>query len=167
LPEGYVTELHEEAQGFMRSIAGMLEHGAALFIDYGFPASEFYHPQRMSGTLVCHAQHRMHDDPLRDPGREDITAHVNFTAMADAAHEAGADIAGYANQARVLMNCGIAKLLSATGAPGSTAYVRASANMLKLVNEHEMGELFKVLAISRGIEIPLLAFSRGDRTHTL
>jgi SAM-dependent MidA family methyltransferase len=167
LPAGYVTEIHEEAQGFMRSMAHMLERGAALFIDYGFPAHEFYHPQRVTGTLVCHARHRMHDKPLLNPGAEDITAHVNFTAMADAAHEAGADIAGYANQARVLMNCGIATLLESAGAPGSMDYVRASANTLKLLNEHEMGELFKVLCISRGLDEPLMAFLHGDRTHAL
>lgn len=166
---GAVLEIHPQADAFVRSLAERLTRGAAFFIDYGFPEAEYYHPQRHQGTLMCHRAHRSDTEPLVEPGSKDITVHVDFTAMALAAQEAGAEVVGYATQARFLMNCGLLEL--AEGAD-----VRARAAAQKLLTEHEMGELYKVLAFSRGVAWPQpgpgaaggpLGFASGDRTHTL
>jgi SAM-dependent MidA family methyltransferase len=157
---GTVTELHAQACAFAATLAERLERGAALFIDYGFPEGEYYHPQRTGGTLMCHRAHRADADPLVDVGDKDITAHVDFTAVALAAQDAGAEVLGYTTQARFLLNCGVLDLLA-------DADARERANAQKLLTEHEMGELFKVLAFGRGIDVALLGFARGDRTHTL
>lgn len=167
LPAGYLTELREEDPAFAATIARLLERGAALFLDYGFPAAELYHPQRIRGTLMCHVRHRAHDDALWHPGLQDITAHVDFSAVARAAIEAGAELAGYTTQARLLMNCGILELLAATGAPGTLPYARATGAMLRLLSESEMGELFKAIAFTRGIAAPLSGFVCGDRAGEL
>ena len=167
MPPGYLTELHEQDPAFVATVIGMLEQGAAIFIDYGFPARELYHPQRTRGSLMCHVRHRAHDDPFWHPGLQDITAHVNFSAIAHAGVDAGAELAGYATQARFLMNCGLMELLAQTGAPGSVPYVQATSAALKLLSEAEMGELFKVIALTRGIDPMLIGFARGDRSREL
>ncbi len=156
----YLTEIHPQAEAFVRTLADRLERGAAFFIDYGFPEAEYYHPQRATGTLMCHQGHRADPDPLADVGRKDITAHVNFTGIAVAAQEAGLATLGYTSQARFLFNCGLMELLA-----GASLADRAAAQ--KLVNEHEMGELFKVLALHKGVFWDALGFRQGDRTHTL
>jgi SAM-dependent MidA family methyltransferase len=157
---GTVTEIHPQAQAFIATLAGTLVRGAAFFIDYGFPEAEYWHPQRHGGTLMCHRAHRSDDDPLADVGEKDITTHVDFTGVALAAQDAGLDVIGYTTQARFLMNCGILELLQG-------ADVRTIANTQKLLTEHEMGELFKVIGLARGIELEPIGFARGDRTHTL
>ena len=119
------------------------------FVDYGFRAAEYYHPQRSEGTLMCHYRHRAHGDPFAWPGLTDITAHVDFTAIAEAGKRAGLHVAGFAAQAPFLMGCGILDALAATGAPESIAYIRAAASVQKLLAPSEMGELFKVLALAR------------------
>jgi SAM-dependent MidA family methyltransferase len=159
----YLTEIHPQAEAFVRTLAERLQRGAAFFLDYGFPEGEYYHPQRHMGTLICHRAHRSDGDPLADLGKKDITAHVNFTGIALAAQEAGVDVIGYTSQGRFLLNSGLLDLARDAGA-------RENAMMQKLVNEHEMGELFKVLAFapaasSAGWEP--LGFSSGDRTHRL
>ncbi|WP_233865087.1 class I SAM-dependent methyltransferase [Paraburkholderia adhaesiva] len=165
--EDYVAETHEAALAFTRTVCTMLVRGAAFFIDYGFPRHEFYHPQRVQGTLMCHYRHRAHDDPFLYPGLQDITAHVEFTGIAQAGVEAGADLLGYTSQARFLMNAGITEVLSELD-PGDVVRFLPAANAVqKLVSESEMGELFKVIAFSRGIDGTLTAFARGDRSHTL
>ena len=157
---GTVTEIHAQAEAFVRSLAERLQRGLALFIDYGFPEAEYYLPQRHGGTLMCHRAHRADSEPLHDVGEKDITAHVNFSGIALAAQDAGLEVLGYTSQGRFLFNAGLAQLLA-------TADARARADALKLVNEHEMGELFKVIALGRGITTPLLGFAAGDRTHRL
>ena len=157
---GTVTEIHPQAQAFVRTLAERLACGAAFFIDYGFPEREYYHPQRSGGTLVCHRAHRVDADPLADVGAKDITAHVDFTGIALAAQDAGFEVAGYTSQARFLVNCGLLEL--AQGAPPRTL---AAVN--RLLAEHEMGELFKVIALVRGARFDPLGFVAGDRTHTL
>jgi SAM-dependent MidA family methyltransferase len=159
-PAGSTIELHAQAEAFMATLAERLVHGAAFFIDYGFPEAEYYHPQRSSGTLMCHRGHRADTDPLVDVGDKDITAHVDFTGVALAAQEAGMDVVGYTSQARFLMNCGLLELLEG-------ADLRTLAHAQKLLTEHEMGELFKVLALARGCDFEPLGFARGDRRHTL
>jgi SAM-dependent MidA family methyltransferase len=157
---GTVTEIHAQAEAFIRTLADRLQRGAAFFIDYGFPEAEYYHPQRSGGTLMCHRAHQSDPDPLADVGDKDITAHVNFSAIALAGQDAGLDVLGYTSQARFLLNCGIADLLQDTDLP-----TRAHAQ--KLITEHEMGELFKVLAFGRGITLDPMGFAGGDRMHTL
>lgn len=157
---GAITELHRQACAFVATVVERLERGAALFVDYGFPAAEYHHPQRSGGTLMCHRAHRADADPLAEVGTKDITAHVDFSAVALAAQDAGADVLGYTSQARFLINCGLLDLLAG-------ADWRARADAQKLLTEHEMGELFKVLACGRGVDVASLGFAVGDRTHTL
>ena len=163
-PPGSTVELHRQAPAFVRSLGERLQRGAAFFIDYGFPVEEYYHPQRSMGTLLCHRAHQVDADPLADPGEKDITAHVDFTGIALAAQEAGLAVLGYTSQASFLFNCGLAEMLAATDLPGRN-------HALKLVNEHEMGELFKVIGLSRGcdpsLELGAIGFVQGDRSHRL
>ena len=157
---GTVTEVHPQAEGFIASMAHALRRGAAFFIDYGFPADEYYHPQRTGGTLMCHRAHRADSDPLHDAGDKDITAHVNFTGIALAGQDAGLDVLGYTSQARFLLNNGIAEAMV-------RADIRARAAAQKLVAEHEMGELFKVIAFAKGCAFDPIGFAAGDRSHRL
>ena len=159
----YLTELHPQAHAFVATVAEALRRGgagAAYFIDYGFPEAEYYHPQRSGGTLVCHRAHRVDDDPLADVGDKDITAHVNFTGVALAAQDAGLEVLGYTSQGRFLLNCGIARALAEADLP-------TRANAMKLLDEHEMGELFKVIGLATPGHPPARGFAQGDRTHRL
>ncbi|MBI3915612.1 MAG: SAM-dependent methyltransferase [Betaproteobacteria bacterium] len=167
LADQYTTEIGLAARGFIRSVAGMLESGAALFIDYGFPRHEYYHPQRSRGTLMCHYRHRAHDDPFFLPGLQDITTHIDFTAIAEAANGSGLSLLGYATQAQFLINCGITDLLAETPATDARAYLPLARQVDKLTSPAEMGELFKVFAAGRGVSQPLLGFTSGDKRHTL
>jgi SAM-dependent MidA family methyltransferase len=159
-----VTEIHPQAEAFIATLSERLTRGAAFFIDYGFPEAEYYHPQRDGGTLMCHKAHQSDTDPLVDIGEKDITAHVNFTGIALAAQNAGLDVLGYTNQAHFLMNCGVMKMLEG-------ADLKTIANTQKLLTEHEMGELFKVIGFAKGCDpafnVAPIGFSRGDRSHTL
>ncbi len=159
----FVTEIHPQAEAFVRTLADRLRRGAAFLFDYGFPEAEYYHPQRSMGTLIGHRAHRSDHDLLGDPGEKDITAHVNFTGIALAAQDAGLDVLGYTSQGRFLLNCGLLDL-------ARHADARQNAMMQKLVNEHEMGELFKVIALApagSGAGWVPLGFTAGDRTHRL
>lgn len=163
----YVTETHEAAFAFTRTICTMLTRGAAFFIDYGFPRHEYYHLQRAQGTLMCHYRHRAHGDPFVYPGLQDITAHVEFTGVAEAGVETGADLLGYTSQARFLLNAGITEALAGLDPSDVMRFLPAANAVQKLLSEAEMGELFKVVAFSRGIDEGIAAFSRGDRSHSL
>ena len=161
---GSTVEIHPQAEAFITTVAAMLRRGVAFFIDYGFPQAEFYLAQRHGGTLMCHQAHRADADPLVDLGQKDITAHINFTAIALAAQNAGAAVIGYTSQARFLLNCGLVGLLE-------RASLAERAMAQKLIHEHEMGELFKVIAFSCGLADAELAaplgFAHGDRSHRL
>jgi SAM-dependent MidA family methyltransferase len=165
--DDYETEINLSACVLVRSLAQVLQRGLLLFIDYGFPAHEFYHPQRNRGTLMCHYRHHAHDDPFALVGLQDITTHVDFSAVAAAAHFAGAQVLGYTTQATFLINCGITDLLSETPASDARAYAPLAAQVQKLTSPAEMGELFKVIALGKGIDVPLLGYTRGDKSHTL
>ena len=156
----YLTEIHPQGEAFMCTLAATLRRGAAFLIDYGFGEAEYYHPQRDMGTLVCHRAHRVDPDPLADVGLKDITAHVNFTAMALAAQDAGLNVLGYTSQAHFLINCGLPQQLERLA-------LAERATAAKLMLEHEMGELFKVLAVGPGAPWTPMGFARGDRTHRL
>jgi SAM-dependent MidA family methyltransferase len=167
-PSGrYETELALFARAWIRSLGRFLERGAILVIDYGFPAREFFHPQRSMGTLACHYRHRVHGDPFYLPGLQDITAHVDFSALARAATDGGLEVLGYANQAQFLVNCGITDLLAGENPADTKRYLPAAAAAQKLLSPSEMGELFKVLAVGKGVKDSLLGFVRGDRSGTL
>jgi SAM-dependent MidA family methyltransferase len=163
----YLTEIHPQAEAFMRTLAERLSRGAAFFIDYGFPEHEYYHPQRSGGTLMCHRGHRADADPLVDLGLKDITAHVNFSGIALAAQDAGLSCLGYTGQGRFLLNCGLPALLE-------RASLAERSQALRLVNEHEMGELFKVIGFAANQDLApgapawdAMGFAVGDRSHRL
>lgn len=164
----YRGEIGLAARAWVAEWGRILRHGALLLIDYGLPRRELYHPQREGGTVRCHYRQRSHDDPLWWPGLCDITAHVDFTAVAEAGHAAGLDVLGYAGQAAFLMNCGIGDLLARRQADDDAASAhRAGGALQLLLSPNEMGELFKAIALGRGINDPLLGFRRGDRTVAL
>lgn len=167
-PSGrYESELALAAPAWVRALGAVLKRGAIFVIDYGFPRREYYHPQRSMGTLMCHYRHRAHGDPFFFPGLQDITAHVDFSALTQAAAESGLDVLGYANQAQFLVNCGITELLAAEDHADVARYAPLAASAQTLLSPAEMGELFKVLAVGRGIDQPLAGFAQGDRSHTL
>jgi SAM-dependent MidA family methyltransferase len=167
VPAPYISEINLVASAWMRSVVQCLEKGVAFIIDYGFPRREYYHPQRAAGTLMCHYRHQAHADPFAHPGEEDITAHVDFSALAEAAHSAGAEVLGYTSQASFLVNCGITEVLAEANVENALHYAPIAAQAQKLLSPAEMGELFKVLAVGRGVEQPLAGFSRGDRSARL
>jgi len=160
----YVTEIHPQGEAFIQTLADKLQKskrgGAILMIDYGFGESEYYHPQRSMGTLMCHKGHQSDSNPLADVGKKDITAHVNFTGIALAAQEAGLHVNGYTSQGRFLLNCGLLDFLSEASLMDKTM-------AQKLVTEHEMGELFKVICLSTLEYFEPLGCVIGDRSHTL
>ena len=156
----YLTEVHPQAEGFIATLSERLVRGAMLFVDYGFAEREYYHAQRSMGTLMCHHGHLADPDPLAAVGCKDITAHINFTGVALAAQNAGAEVLGYTTQGRFLLNCGLLTQLE-------NASLAQRAHAQKLIFEHEMGELFKVIAIGKGCDADLLGFAHGDRSHTL
>jgi SAM-dependent MidA family methyltransferase len=164
----YRGEISLAARAWVSELARRLERGAMLLIDYGLPRHELYHPQRDGGTLRCHYRHRVHEDPLWFPGLSDITSHVDFTTVAEAGFEAGLDVLGYTSQANFLINCGIGELLGPEVGDGGTATdLRARGAVNVLISPNEMGELFKVIALGRGVPEPLLGFARSDRVHAL
>jgi len=165
--DGYRSEFQHAACGFVRSLGGALARGAALFVDYGFPRGEYYHPQRSTGTLMCHYRHRAHDDPFFLPGLQDITTHVDFSAIAQAGREAGLELLGYASQSQFLVGCGITDLLAETPAENVAAYAPLAAQAQKLLSPAEMGELFKVIALGKGVTGPLRGFALADRSNAL
>ena len=166
LPD-YRSEINLQAESWVTSLGQWLNRGAAILIDYGFPQHEYYHPQRHRGTLMCHIQHLAHDNALMAPGLQDITAHVDFTAIADAALAAGLDVYGYTSQARFLLNAGLAEIMMSQGDPSARNHANMRVAIQKLTSEAEMGELFKVIAIGREIDGGLIGFARGDRRDSL
>ncbi|UCE89067.1 MAG: SAM-dependent methyltransferase [Pseudomonadota bacterium] len=161
LPKDYCSEINFTAEDWVRSVADGLAVGAVLLIDYGFPRHEYYHPQRHMGTLMCHYRHRVHGDPFVYPGLQDITAHVDFSAIADAAHDGGLGVAGYTTQGNFLIGSGLAEL--AADQQGDERRRLQTANEVKkLTLPHEMGELFKVLVLTRGVSDALPAFALRD-----
>ncbi|MGA8864245.1 MAG: SAM-dependent methyltransferase [Gallionella sp.] len=167
VPDDYVSEIGLAARGLVNSLAQRLEQGAMLFIDYGFGAREFYHPQRRSGTLMCHYRHHAHDDPFFLPGLQDITAHVNFTDIAECGIDAGLELLGYTSQAFFLINCGITELIRDTSPEDIRDYLPLSAQLQKLTSPAEMGELFKVIALGKKMPNSLSGFTSGDLTRSL
>ncbi|MBK7023359.1 MAG: SAM-dependent methyltransferase [Sulfuritalea sp.] len=167
----YRGEISLAARSWVSELARRLEQGALLLIDYGLPRHELYHPLRDGGTLRCHYRHRVHEDPFWFPGLSDITTHVDFTAVAEAGFDAGLKVLGFTSQANFLLNCGIGDLLQTSkvdaGDTASADDLRARGAVNVLLSPNEMGELFKVIALGRGVPGPLLGFARADRVHAL
>jgi SAM-dependent MidA family methyltransferase len=154
----YTTEISLAAEALVRTISTSLEAGLVVFIDYGFPEREFYHPQRSGGTLRCHYRHRFHGDPFFMPGLQDITAHVDFTALSRAAEQGGSEVYGYTTQAYFLISCGLAVLVSSGDPTATLSKLKATSAVHRLISPSEMGELFKVMAFGKGIDEPILGF---------
>jgi SAM-dependent MidA family methyltransferase len=167
LAPGYLSEIGLAAPALIASLSDCLDNGLILMIDYGFGRAEYYHPQRHMGTLRAHYRHHALDDPFYLPGLCDLTAHVDFSAVAAAGQACGLTLAGYASQANFLLNAGVAELLMQTTPEDAAAYLPQANAVQRLVSPAEMGELFKVIAFSRACEVPLAGFARGDRRHTL
>lgn len=167
LPNDYLTEVCPAATGLINSLANILKHGAILMLDYGFTAREYYHPQRNQGTLMCHYQHYAHSDPLINIGLQDITAHVNFTAIAVAGLAQGLELQGYTNQAHFLIACGLLDLLAQESPDNLKSYTPKASAVQKLISPAEMGELFKVIAFSKDLDLVLVGFEGSDKSHTL
>ena len=163
----YVTELNLAGKAWVAAWAERLQAGALLLIDYGYPRAEYYLPSRSGGTLLCYYRHHAHGDPFLWPGLNDITAFVDFTAIAEAGFDAGLDVLGYTDQANLLFNCGVLECLARRAPEEGADYIRAAKALQRLTGPHEMGELFKVIALGRGISQPLIGFLRGDRLHAL
>jgi SAM-dependent MidA family methyltransferase len=167
LPAGYVSEINLSLGAWLGSVAERLEEGLLLLVDYGYERDEYYHPQRSSGTLMCHYRQRAHDDPFLWPGLQDITAHVDYTAVAEAASVAGLAVSGYTNQAWFLLDCGLEVLLQDAGPTDSVAYLQLAQQAKTLILPGEMGERFKCIALTRGIEEPLPGFRMQDFRYRL
>ncbi|NNM81470.1 MAG: class I SAM-dependent methyltransferase [Burkholderiales bacterium] len=165
VPSGYISEICPAAGSLVASLAAILKRGLMLFIDYGFGRAEYYHPDRNRGTMMCHYRHHAHDDPFFLPGLQDITAHVDFSAIAQAGVDAGLDFIGYNSQARFLIDCGIIGLLEQISPEDPLRYLPMASGLQKLVSPAEMGELFKVILF--GKEANSDCFLRGDRSRAL
>ncbi len=167
LAPGYLSEISLATDALIASLAQSLAHGLILLIDYGFVAAEYYHPQRDMGTLRAHYRHHALDDPFYLPGLCDLTAHVDFSAVARAGMAAGLAVAGYTSQASFLLNSGLTERLMQTSPDDAAAYLPQANAVQRLVSPAEMGELFKVIGLSKGSVTPLAGFARGDRQYTL
>lgn len=161
LASGYTSEIGPEREAWIATVAGRLGRGAVLLFDYGYPLREYFHPQRRDGTLACYYRHRVHGDPFFYPGLQDISVHVEFSGLCGAARAAGLEVAGFTTQAEFLLAAGLLDECRDV-APGSAAYVRLAGEIKRLTLPGEMGELIKVLALSRGIEAPLPGFPGRD-----
>ena len=166
LPPGYLGEVNLAAPAWVESMAARIERGLLLLLDYGYPRRELYHPERSAGTLACHYRHRVHYDPFFRPGLQDLSTHVDFTALARAGEAAGLEVAGFTTQADFLLASGLLEE-GVDLAVGSEAYLRFAQEVKRLTLPGEMGEAIKVLALTRGFDAPLIAFSGRDHRPRL
>ena len=157
-PEGYLTEVAPAVAGLVNSLAQSIKRGALIFIDYGFRGAEFYHPSRVTGTLMCHYRHYAHTDPFFSPGLQDITAHVDFTAVADAGVRANLQLLGYTTQANFLLASGLTDRLNIADADSAAKYLPLTNQVQRLVSPAEMGEFFKVIGFAKALSSPITAF---------
>ena len=167
LPVGYVTEINLAAEDWLLALSAACKQAFVILFDYGFPRHEYYHAQRQQGTLMCHYRHHSHDDPFRYLGLQDITAHVDFTAMADAALASGWAVAGYTTQAHFLLGSGLMGLLQSDAVDSTVEQLRLQQQVKKLTLPHEMGELFKVIGLQKNLDIELPGFLLHDMRDRL
>ncbi|MAT65441.1 MAG: SAM-dependent methyltransferase [Gammaproteobacteria bacterium] len=161
-PPDYHSERAAWLSGWLRELAAGLMRGAMLFIDYGYPRGEYYHPQRATGTLMCHYRHRAHPDPLLLPGLQDITAHVDFTAVAEAADVAGLRVAGFTDQAHYLIDAGIEERMAAAAGADPVEGIRLAQQVRQLMLPGEMGARFKAMLLTRDLEVAVPGFRQQD-----
>lgn len=168
---GYCSEINASLPAWLRAVTSSLQQGLALFIDYGYTRQDYYRPQRNDGTLICHYQHRAHNDPFKWPGLTDISASVDFTALAEAADLCGLEVSGYTTQAMFLMASGLDEVLAEFGSLPDKERIQMNNQVLRLTLPGEMGERFQVMALSRGLEDglndDLIGFSISDLCHRL
>ena len=162
LADGYESEINLRARPWLHALGERVAAGVLLLIDYGYPRHEYYHPQRSNGTLMCHYRHRAHPDPYRWVGLQDITAHVDFTAAAEAGEATGLAVAGYTTQAHFLIGCGMDGILAESNPQDAATHMALMQGAKRLMLPSEMGERFKVLALARGEERPLIGFATRD-----
>jgi len=162
LSQGYTSEINTNIHALISSLAEFLQQGVMLLVDYGYPRQEYYHPQRINGTLLCHYRHRVHSDPFFYPGLQDITSSVNFTRVAEAAVDTGLDVRGYTTQAHFLISCGLDEIVKQQESVCGIDSVKLSNQIKMLTMPGEMGERFKVIALTKNIGIPLLGFQFVD-----
>ncbi len=167
LEPGYVSEVNFVAEDWLQEVAGYIERGAILIIDYGYPRHEYYHEQRHQGTLMCHYQHHSHIDPFVYPGLQDVTAHIDFTAIANAGVEAGLTLDGYTSQAHFLLENNFQEIVESLSDDEPDNRIKLSREVQKLVMPHEMGELFKVIGFSKNLSTGMAGFSSHDLSHKL
>lgn len=160
----YDFEVNFYLQGWLQSVHSILSHGAVLLIDYGFVANEMYHPSRDTGTLMCHYQHTAHDNPLTLVGQQDITSHVDFSHVANISHDIGFAVSGFTTQASFLLNTGITNMLETND---DKEHYRNSQQVKMLTLPSEMGELFKIIALTKDLSLPLTGFMQMDLRHQL
>ncbi len=165
--DGYRSEYSAAVGPWLQSMAGALGEAAVFLIDYGYPQHEFYHPQRSGGSLMCHYRHRSHADPLILLGLQDITAHVDFTQVAEEAHRAGFDVSGFTSQAYFLMSLGLTERLADNDPDDIKQQMLIAQQVKKLTMPNEMGELFKVIALQKGLALPLQGFMMNDQRGRL
>ncbi len=164
---GYHSELCPHLGAWVHSLSDCLAAGAILLFDYGYTRTEYYHPERRQGTLVCHYRHHAHFDPLILPGLQDITASVDFSAVAEAGINAGLELAGYTTQAWFLMGSGLEEQLARTDSTDQMAYLKRIQELKTLTLPTEMGERFKAIALGRELEQPLSGFTGQDLRNRL
>ncbi len=167
LPTGYQSELNLHLPGWLQAVSGQMQRGIALFIDYGYPRSEFYRPERSDGTLMCHYRHRAHDDVFFWPGLQDITAFVDFTALAEAGESCGLELSGYTSQTMFLLGSGLDQVLTRQARQSDDDGVRVNMEARQLTLPGNMGERFQAMALSRGMQEELSGFSLRDLSHRL
>ena len=163
--DNYISEVNLWLPGWFNACANMLEIGAMFILDYGFPRHELYHVDRKLGTLMCHYQHTAHTNPLINIGMQDLTTHVDFTHVAESAFDAGFHVAGYTNQASFLLANGLLNLLSEV--EDEKLLILQQQAVKKLIQPHEMGELFKVIALTKNIHNSLIGFQLNDKRVNL
>ena len=167
LQPGYRSEINLDTAHWLHATTSQMERGLALFIDYGYPRAEFYLPERSDGTMMCHYRHRAHDDVFFWPGLQDITAWVDFTALAEAADTCELDVEGYTSQAMFLLGCGLDRILTGHSSNSADGGMALSAQARQLTLPGMMGEKFQVMGLGRGLEEPLCGFSLQDLRHRL
>ena len=167
LGDGYITDVNLLIKPFLRSLSEILSTGAILFVDYGYSRKEYYHPQRSMGTLVCHYRHRSHDNPFILVGCQDISAFVDFTSVAESAHEVGMDVHGYISQTGFLISCGIEEIINSYRSDDEKLNLQIAQQAGQLMLPGEMGEKFKAMGLTRNITVPLKGFLAGNSVHRL
>jgi SAM-dependent MidA family methyltransferase len=168
---GYRSEINIDLPAWLQAVTGSMKKGVALFVDYGYTRRDYYMPQRNDGTLICHYQHRAHNDPFKWPGLVDISASVDFTALAEAADGCGLEVSGYTTQAMFLLACGLDQILAGSESLSEQNRLKMNNQVRRLTLPGEMGERFQVMALSRGLNEEyydgMLGFSLSDLRHRL